>query len=158
MPTAEYAQLQYESGQTPVAMVALTDQGDHLEFLSADTLWSNRSGYVPVVRPDGVITGGVVTLAISGTNDLIDVAALTCYLAGVVTAVAASTDETCLRGVSTDICRINSVTVDSGGSIVIVSGTDNQIIQLICEVVKHKHSQTRLKVRRCYIPLVCLRS
>ena len=69
MPNAENAQLQYESGQTPVAMVELTDQGDHLEFLSAANLWSRRTGYLPDIKPNGLATGGMVIPAVSTTDD-----------------------------------------------------------------------------------------
>lgn len=124
MPNAENGILKYEGGQTLVSMVALTDS-DHTVFNSADARWSNRSGYEADVKPDGLATGGAVTPAISGTNDLIDTAALTCYLAGVLTSVAASTDETILRGTGGDTYRKNSVQVDSAGAIDIVSGTDH---------------------------------
>ena len=123
MATAENAVLYYEHSQTLVPMVLLTDQGDNMTFKSADELWSKKSGSVPVVRPNGLATGGLVT---PGTaNNTVDVAALTCYLAGVSTSVAASAGETITRGLTTDTHMINSVTVDSGGSIAIVTGTDN---------------------------------
>jgi len=125
MPNAENAQLQYESGQTPVAMVELTDQGDHLEFLSAANLWSRRSGFMPDIKPTGLATGGLVTPAASVTNDLVDTAALTGYLLGVETAVGAATDETILRATPADTHKISSVCVDSAGAIEIVAGTDD---------------------------------
>jgi len=124
MPNAENAQLQYESGQTPVAMVELTDQGDHLEFLSAANLWSRRTGYLPDIKPNGLATGGLVTPAVSTTDDLVDVAALTCYLAGIETDVLIATDETIGRATPTDTHLISSVTVTSAGAIAIVAGTD----------------------------------
>ena len=73
MPTAEQAILYYEADQTPVAMVELTDQGDYTDFKSAATLWSGRSGKAPVVRPDGLKSGGVIIPAVSGTDDLVDI-------------------------------------------------------------------------------------
>ncbi|MBW2342505.1 MAG: hypothetical protein JRF53_00570 [Deltaproteobacteria bacterium] len=125
MPTAENAIFYYEAGQDPTAMVALTDDGDHITFNSAANFWSNRDGYSPVVRPNGLMTGGAVIPGVSGSDDKIDVAALICYLAGVETDVGAAADEDITRGVTTDTHIINSVTIDSGGSVAIVAGTDH---------------------------------
>lgn len=123
MATAENAKLQYEAGQTAYPMSALTDSGDATTFTSSATLFSNRSGYAPDVRPDGLITGGAVTVAASGSNNVVDVAALTCYLAGVKTTVAADTDVTCARA-ATDVSKITSITINSSGAVAAVSGTD----------------------------------
>jgi len=60
---------------------------------------------------------------VSGTNDKVDCSALTCYLAGVLTTVGAGTDLTVVRGSSSDICRINSITVTSAGALAVVTGT-----------------------------------
>ena len=60
MATAENAKLQYEAGQNAAAMAALTNSGDATNFTSAASLWSGRSGYAPVVRPNGLLTGGAV--------------------------------------------------------------------------------------------------
>jgi hypothetical protein len=106
-------------------MVALTDSGDHLSFNSAAALWSDKSGYGPDVKPNGVLTGLVVSPAASGTSDLVDVSGGTVNLNGVVTTVAAATDKTCLRGADTHVCRINSICVKSDGSIEVLSGTDH---------------------------------
>lgn len=124
MPTAENAKLQYEAGQQATAMTLLTDSGDHITFESAATLWSGRSGYTPVVRPNGLLTGGAITPDSAAANDAIDVAALTCNLAGVVTAVAAG-GLTVSRGVSTDTHMITSITVNSSGALAAVAGTDS---------------------------------
>lgn len=97
MGTAANAKIQYESGQDLVAFVALTDQGDHKDFQSADPLWSNRAGYEPDVKPNGLATGGAVAPAASGTKEAVDVAALTCYVAGVLTSVGADTDVLVVR-------------------------------------------------------------
>ena len=129
MPTAENAKLQYEAGQNAAGFTLLTNAAaDYIDYKSAVNLWSNRAGYVPSVKPNGLATGGVITPAISGTNDLVDVAALTCYIAGVLTSVGAATDETCLRGATTDIYRTNSLTVTSGGAIAVVAGTDHTAV------------------------------
>lgn len=122
MATAENAKLQYEGGQSFTAMTALTNSGDETTFTSAASLWSNRAGYAPVVRPNGLLTGGAITPHASD-NDKVNVAALTLNLNGVVTSVNAGT-ATITRGVSTDTHNITSITINSSGAITAVSGTD----------------------------------
>ena len=124
MPTASEAKLQYEAGQQATAMTLLTDSGDHATFESAASLWSGRSGYAPVVRPNGLVTGGAVTPDGAAVNNVVDVAALTCYLAGVLTSVSAG-ELTALRGATTDTHRITSLTVDSSGALAAIGGTDH---------------------------------
>lgn len=121
MSTAENAKLQYEAGQNSVAMSALTDSGDNTTYTSAATLWSGRSGYAPVVRPNGLLTGGLVTK--TAVNNQVSVAALTCNLAGVVTAV--STGTSTITRPATAVAKVNSVTINSSGAIAIVAGTDS---------------------------------
>jgi hypothetical protein len=126
MPTASEARVQYEAGQSKVAMAALTDSGDHLYFKSGDNFWSKKSGYEPNVKPDGLATGGAVIPAVSSTSDYVDVAALTCYLAGVLTNVGADTDVACTRpsgGSPANTHIINSITVTALGAIAVVAGT-----------------------------------
>ena len=120
MATAEQAKLQYEAGQNSVAMSALTDSGDATTFTSAATLWSSRSGYAPVVRPNGLLTGGLVTK--TEVDNEVSVAALTCNLAGVVTAV--STGTLTITRPATAVSKINSVTINSSGTLAMVAGTD----------------------------------
>lgn len=120
--TAENAKLEYEAGQNAVTMTALTNSGDETTFTSAATLWSGRSGYAPVVRPNGLLTGGAVTPHAS-TNDTVNVAALTLNLNGVVTSVGAGS-LTVTRGLTTDTHNITSITVNASGALAAVSGTD----------------------------------
>lgn len=120
MATAENAKLEYEAGQNAVAMSALTDSGDATIFESTASLWSGKSGYAPVVRPNGLLTGGAVTP--HATNDTVSIAALTCNLAGVVTTVSGTTDT--ITRAATNVSKVNSVTVDSTGSIDVIAGTD----------------------------------
>ncbi|MCK9362140.1 MAG: hypothetical protein M0P74_00835 [Syntrophales bacterium] len=120
---ASNAKVQYESGQDLVAFVALTDQGDHKDFRSADALWSNRAGYEPDVKPNGLATGGVVSIATSGSSDVVDVAALTCYLAGVLTSVNASADLSIARPTASHVKY--SITVTSAGAISAVKGEES---------------------------------
>lgn len=123
MATAENAKLQYEAGQTSTAMSALTNSGDETTFNSAATLWSKRSGYTPVVRPNGLLTGGVITPHATD-NDKVNISAMTLNLNGVVTTVSAGT-ATITRGVSSDTHNITSITINSSGAIAAVSGTDS---------------------------------
>ena len=66
MSTAENAKLQYEAGQNATAMSALTNSGDETTFTSGASLWSGKSGYAPVVRPNGLLTGGGIEAASDG--------------------------------------------------------------------------------------------
>lgn len=123
MPTAENGKLEYEAGQNVTAMSELTDSGDHKNYTSAASLWSRKSGYEPKLYPNGLATGGAVTPAAAAGNDDVDVAALTCYLAGVLTTVSAATDQAITRP-ATAVSKVNSITVTSGGTIAVVAGTD----------------------------------
>lgn len=125
MPTAENAKLQYEAGQQFYAMSALTDSGDQTTFNSSASLWSARTGFTPVIRPDGVITGGVVSAAASATNDAVDITALTANVNGASETNTAETDVTITRP-ATAVAKINSITYDkSSAAIVVVAGTDS---------------------------------
>jgi len=124
MTTAENSLLYFENGQTYVPMTELTDSGDHKSFDSNAECWSDEAGFSPVIKPDGALTGLVVTPAISGANDKVDVSAGSLNLAGVVATLTASADNTCLRGADTNICRINSITINSAGAVAVVSGVD----------------------------------
>ena len=123
MPTAENGVLYYEAGQTPAGIVQLSDSGDHTIFNSAAQLWSKYSGKVPVVRPNGLATGGVVIPAVAAGNDAVDVTALTAYLAGVLESVGAAADQAITRG-SALACKISSITVTSAAAIAVVAGTE----------------------------------
>lgn len=123
MPSAQDAILYYEAGQTVTAMSEITDSGDHKTYNTTADQFSGAQGFTPMVRPNGLATGGAITVAASGTNDLVDVAALTCYLAGVKTTVAAALDKTVTRGASTNTHIINSITINSSGAVTVISGT-----------------------------------
>lgn len=126
MPTAENAILYFEAGQTAVAMAALTDQGDHKDYRSASALWSDKSGYEAVIRPQGLATGCAIIPAISGTNNLVDVAAGTAYIDGTLTTIIADTDVSCARpaGGEGATHKINSITITNAGAIAVAAGTD----------------------------------
>lgn len=122
MPTAENAKLDFEAGQNLVAMVALTDEGDHLNFNGADALWSKKSGFTPTVLPNGMKSGGVIT----GTaiNNDVSVSAGVANLNGVVVNVSADTSITITRTAGGDAFQINSIQVNSSGVYVNVAGTE----------------------------------
>ena len=120
----ENSKLEYESGVTPTAMSALTDSGDRKTFTSAASQFSESTGNSPVIRPDGVLTGGVVSAAESGTDDVVDIAALSCNLAGVETSVSAGLD-TAIARAATDVASISSITISSAGAIAVVKGVDS---------------------------------
>jgi len=123
--TAENAKLNYEAGQSKVANAAMTDSGDHTQFTSSPTsgFWSDRAGYEPVVRPNGLITGGIATPDNALVNNVVDITALTCYLAGVETSVGAGS-LTASRAVNPATHRITSLTVNNAGTLVAVAGTE----------------------------------
>jgi hypothetical protein len=116
--------LDYEAGQTAVAYTALSDAGDNKTFNSAAELWSNRAGYTPSVRPNGVLTGLAVSVAASGTNNMVDVAGGTVWLAGVETTITAATDVAITRAITPDTHNINSITITAAGAVAVVAGTD----------------------------------
>ena len=121
--TAENGKLMYEAGQTTYAMEALTDSGDNTNFTSNATLWSDKSGYSPIVRPDGLISSPQVVPDDSGVNNVVDCPACTCYLVGVETSVTAA-EITCVRGAGASTQYIiNSVIINSGGSYAVLTGT-----------------------------------
>lgn len=122
MSTAENAKLEYESGQQFTAMTALTDSGDATTFASGAMLWSGKAGAAPVIRPNGLLTGGAITP--DAANDKINVAALTCNLQGVVTAVAAAAAVAITRPASA-VAKVLSVTVNAAGAVAVVAGTDS---------------------------------
>jgi len=117
------ARVDYESGVTAFDMEALTDSGDHITFNSNADLFSESAGNAPNIKPNGLLTGGLVIAAIAGGNNNVDVASLTCNLNGVETAVIADTDVAITRP-ATNVAKVNSITVNSGGTIAVVAGTD----------------------------------
>lgn len=125
MPTAKDALLKYEAGQTAVAISALTDAGDHINFTGSASPWSRKSGYAPVIRPNGLISGGVVTPAASGLNDAVDVSAGTAYISGALVSFNAATDLVVTRPADANTHQINSIAVASNGTISDIDGTDH---------------------------------
>lgn len=123
MATAENAKLEYEAGQSAAAMSALTDSGDHTLFNSAATLWSGKSGFAPVVRPNGLKSGGVVSPAVAAGNNNVDISALVANLNGVETSLIAQVDKAVTRP-ATNVAKVSSITLNAAGAIAVVAGTD----------------------------------
>jgi hypothetical protein len=112
--TAANAILYYEAGQTYVPMSTLTDSADGTKWTSPDEQWSGYEGKEPVVRPNGLLTGAVITPAASGDDNKVDVAVGTCWLGGVEVTVTAATDLTVARGASA--YAIRSIVAQSDGT------------------------------------------
>lgn len=123
---ANNAEILIENGRTLVDFHQLTDSGDRKLYTSASAQapFSRVAGFAPEIRPNGIITGGAVTAAASATNNAVDVAALTCYLAGVKVTVAVDTDVAITRA-ATDTHKISSITVDSTGALAVVAGVES---------------------------------
>jgi hypothetical protein len=76
-----------------------------------------------VIRPNGLVTGGLVTTTPS-QNDQVDVAALTAQLHGLVLPVAGTVGLPLTRGIGSDTHVINSITVNAAGSLVVLAGDE----------------------------------
>jgi len=123
--TASNALLQYESGQERHPMAAMTDAGDHKEFSVADvSIWSQKSGYEPNIKPNGLATGGVITPGTSANT--VSVAALTCYLAGILTSVNANAALVITRPAASPAGqhKITSIIVTSAGALAELAGAE----------------------------------
>lgn len=123
MATSANALTQIEFGQTYTTYALMTNSGDEQVYtVSGGTIWSGKSGYAPVVRPNGVVTGrGMITT--SATNNTVRIAAFTAYLKGVLTTVTATT-ATITRATSAGGYKVHSITLASNGSIATVEGTE----------------------------------
>lgn len=120
MATAERAKVQYEAGQTVYAMSALTDSGDHTIFTTAASPLSRKGTYAPVIRVNGLLTGGVITP--SASNDTVNVTAGTAYINGALVSWSAGT-ATISRGADANIYRCTSVIITNAGAIDDAAGT-----------------------------------
>jgi len=120
--SAEHAKLEVELGQTYYAMESLTDAGDHMEYESTTGPWSDASGKTPDVKPDGVLSGGVLSPASSGTSNKVDVSACTVWIGGTKKSISATTDVSLTRGDATGPYKTSSIVV-SGTAYAVVEGT-----------------------------------
>ncbi|MGB0467757.1 MAG: hypothetical protein ACPGF7_09555 [Pontibacterium sp.] len=125
MANANDALLRMESGQTSYALVALTNSGDATTYTGAAKPWSRKNGFDATITPNGVINGGTVSAAASGSDNVIDYTALNVYLAGVSTAVSGGTDLAVTRATAADTHKISSITVTSAGAVAVIAGTNS---------------------------------
>ena len=122
---ADQALIQYESGQELVSMQQM-DQHDRRRFSIDDTPWSDAPGREPKIRPDGILTGAVITP--EGTNDTVDVSLGTAYQGGAEVTVAATSPalDIARAGITdldaTDNHCIISVVVNGSGVYALVPG------------------------------------
>lgn len=121
---AENAKIMFESYATLVDFSAIQDSGDHLRFRSDAEYWSAQEGQQPTVRPNGVVTGGVISP--SSTDDTVAVSAARAYVGGSLVSVA-SESMSVTRG-STKDCRVNSVTITAAGVWAVVAGAEGDAI------------------------------
>ena len=124
MATSANAKIQIELGQEAVALAAMTDSGDHQHFtMTGAEIYSKKSGYAPSVTPNGLASGRNL-VSTHASNDTLTIAGCTCYLAGVLTTVAADAAKTITRPAGA-FSKINSVTITSAGVYAVVAGVDS---------------------------------
>ena len=123
--TAENARLQHEAGQTYFSFEEFSNgAGDQITYTGTMAIFSQKSGFTPDIKPNGLDTGGIIIPEVGLTNDQVDVAASSVYLAGVATAVSAAAATAVTRATTADYFLTTSITVNSGGSIAAVAGTE----------------------------------
>ena len=135
MAQSNNAQVLYEAQRTIVGWAALTPNTARTVFSSASTPWCNSTGYEYLVRPAGLITGGAITT--HADVNKVTVAAMTVYMPwvsgadadGMVTIGAGTA--TASRGVTSDVCRTTSITINSSGAITAVSGVDHTAVSAV---------------------------
>ena len=57
--TGKNCLIHYESGQAGRTEALTTSDG--ITYVGTDKVWSGRSGYAPVIKPDGVVSGCAIT-------------------------------------------------------------------------------------------------
>jgi hypothetical protein len=123
MATSKNAKIDFESGQTLYDYAAMADSGDHIvHTISGGTIYSGKSGFAPIIRPNGIVTGRGV-LSTHATNDTVTIAAFTAYSIGILKSVSATTDT--ITRPTGDKAKINSITMTSAGAVAVVAGDDS---------------------------------
>lgn len=119
--------IRYEAGQTAYPFEAMASTGDASVFNASFLPISNAGGFVPVVAPYGLMTGGAITPHV--TANTVAVAALTASMAGSVNADAAGVVAVAAASVvvtrpATAVSKVVSITVSNAGALVAVPGID----------------------------------
>jgi len=124
--TAEDAKLQVEQGFVFWDFEKGTDAGAQTKFTYSGTLklFSLKKGQAPVVRPDGARSGLVITPALAGGNNNVDVAAGAAFVGGKDLAISASLNLAMTRTAAGVTFQINSIVIDNAGVISAVAGTE----------------------------------
>lgn len=124
MATGKNSKVSIETGQTLNDYAVMTDSGDSQIFtMSGGDLWSGKSGFAPIVRPNG-ITSGRNLLSAGTTNDTVRVAAHSAFSKGTEQEPTA-TSITVPRPTSGGYYKTISVIMASDGSIDKASGAEN---------------------------------
>ena len=124
MAQASNALIQIETGRDAVVGQVMVDSGDGKVFTVTNyPLFSGRAGYEPDVKPNGIVTGSNLLSPGSG-NDEVDTEAFTAYSKGVLQSPAATDGTITITRPATDVAKINSVVMESDGSLDVVAGTD----------------------------------
>ena len=120
MGTAGNAKIQYESAQSLVEYAAMSSTDQTVFRTPTKTVWSDKAGYAPSIRPDGVVTGIDILSAGSGVDE-VDSIAFTAWLGGVLKEVSAATTTITRASALTHV--INSIIL-TGTTVSVVKGVE----------------------------------
>jgi hypothetical protein len=107
----------------------MADSGDHKTFTSAGSRFSlcakdeNGIDRRPVVRPDGLRNGCLVSPSIGGTDNAVDVCAGSIWNGGTEKGVSTVSDLALTRPSAGNV-KVVSIAVDSGGTVTTVDGVE----------------------------------
>lgn len=125
MATSEKALIKIETGQSPKSMQVMTGAADRQTFyLSTVSRWSMKSGYAPVVRPDGITVGDKVIVPDgAGVDNTVENIEFKANSGGAEYTIAAGSDVTITRP-ATNVAKINSICLDDSQALAVIAGTD----------------------------------
>jgi hypothetical protein len=129
IPTGKGIQLKVEDGFTAYGPELMADSGDRKTYTSAGSRFSlcakdeNGIDRRPVVRPDGLRNGCLVSPPLSGIDNGVDVCAGSIWNGGAVKNVSAVTDLAVTRPSAGSVKKV-SIAVDSTGTVEAFDGTE----------------------------------